>query len=329
MILIKTLTSKAQIMALFLSLYVVCQSAVSGPLAIADRSSFSRLQGLPIPLQGHVLAHKEFKQQVSFALSSQFATDRASNEYVLVDSELAELHYYARYGLTERLELTLDLPYLSQSGGVFDQSIEQFHSLFGMPNGGRHQLPQNQLRYELRADDTIFEYRQNSSGLTDIGIGARYQLFSHSEQALAMALRVDLPTGDFAEMTGSDSTDIALGFDYSDKLLLEPWGVSTHASIGFLWFGDSKVLPKLSNRESVYASLSLERPLFGVDAILQLQGQTPMFDIDLVPFTSPVLQASFALSVPISNLELEVGFSEDLITETSPDITVFINLRGR
>lgn len=65
--------------------------------------------------------------------------------YYTIDGEESQIEGTLRYGLTNSTSTGFALSYLSQGGGIFDASIERFHSMSGVTQGGRDQYPANKL----------------------------------------------------------------------------------------------------------------------------------------------------------------------------------------
>lgn len=300
---------------------------VAGPIATADRSSFARLNGLPVPMSGTVLAFGEQKIRWINELSSQFAYDESPQEFVLIDGETYESHIRAHVGLGASFDVAIDVPWLHQSGGFMDSFVEDWHNTFGLPNGGRDRFETNQVRYEVRVGDEQFDYRKGSEGLGDVGITLRYQGFSHASRALAWHSHIELPTGQQEDMTGSESVDVALGFDYDDYSLLKHWGVDLSASAGWLWFGESKLLTHIKRDHTWYASTTMTKTIGPVPVVFQLQGHGRMYESEAAPFAWPAIQLLLATEFsPAPSYTLQAGISEDIVTKSSPDFTVFLHV---
>ena len=56
---------------------------------------------------------------------------------VILDGESLNTELTIDYGIGNDAELSLVIPYLKHSGGNLDGFIENWHSFFGLPNGGR------------------------------------------------------------------------------------------------------------------------------------------------------------------------------------------------
>lgn len=70
-----------------------------------------------------------------------------------LDGEYWYVSAMARYGLLERLAVSLQVPYLHLGGGVMDPMIEGFHNTFNLGNMDREKFPRDQLRAERYRPD--------------------------------------------------------------------------------------------------------------------------------------------------------------------------------
>lgn len=80
--------------------------------------------------------------------------DHAPDRY-RVDYESLFYRFLVRYGLTHRLDVSLEVPVLGLGGGVLDRPIEAFHALSGLGNMERDRFQRDQIRIErYNADGT-------------------------------------------------------------------------------------------------------------------------------------------------------------------------------
>jgi hypothetical protein len=111
------------------------------PLAVTpfytfNQSPFVQIYGLPaaessiIQQPGHILS------LLSLDLASNSATNHTNRESILLDGESDRLTLALRYGMSDKLEIGANLPFIGYNGGVFDGFIERMHSFLGLPQGG-------------------------------------------------------------------------------------------------------------------------------------------------------------------------------------------------
>ena len=128
---------------------------------------------------------------------------RGFSLYLDVESTRQTLEY--RHGLTESSELSLDIPFLSFSGGFMDNWIEGVHDTFGVPNSeqrgayrslsDRHQYGY----YVLRDGEFLYNRDQTFSNMAgEPVIGLKWNLSEGGSAlpALTLKLSYKIPGGD-------------------------------------------------------------------------------------------------------------------------------------
>ena len=84
-----------------------------------------------------------------FRSANHYVNETRSDEAVNLDGETMRFALEARYGLAENWDLQLEIPWLDHSGGHLDSVIDGWHSLWGMSDGGRSDVPRNLLDYRF------------------------------------------------------------------------------------------------------------------------------------------------------------------------------------
>ena len=112
----------------------------------------------------------------SFYVTNTSQKESSGNENLIIDVE----NYRYQLGLRYRKDNWLsqvDVPYMANSGGELDSTIENWHDFFGLPNGDRDDFQRNQVDVGYSRDGAV-EYSQDksSNGLADISLALGYQL---------------------------------------------------------------------------------------------------------------------------------------------------------
>ena len=98
-----------------------------------------------------------------------------------------------------------------RSGGIADQAINNWHSLFNMPQGGREDVPKNQLTYHLERDGHVIgDLSRPNVALMDLDI-AWIRPFGTREDGGRFGASIQLPTGKQSDFSGSGGTDGLVG----------------------------------------------------------------------------------------------------------------------
>lgn len=308
---------------------LLCASAVleAAPFATSNRSSFARVHGLPHAESAFLLPAGASQQSLNLELTNQFVSDRNSDEQIIIDGETMATIIRWRYGVSDRVELGVELPWLKQSGGTLDKTVENWHRWFNLPNGDRADFSRDQLRYEYSGPDQTLNFDGTNRHIGDLGLQLRYQLYP----AVAAQLRLDAPTGDSDNFSGSGAWDIALGVNMSSRDWLASIDAEVHAGLGILWFGDSEILAQINKGRAVYGNAALELPFYwGWLAKLQLEFHSGMYESSLTPLGSTSFQVSFGGERQLTrSLSVELAVSEDISPNTAPDIGFLVGINYR
>lgn len=313
--------------------------AFSEPLAItplhtANRSPLVQIFGLPEPGNASILVKGRGEAGLFVDIASSDINEASSRETLLLDGEVYRTTLAARYGLGERFEAGVEVPFIGHNGGEFDSFIEGWHDFFNLPQGGRKEAPHNRLAYrytqngseKLTVDDSSF-------GIGDIRLTGGYQLYrSDDPRPRAVSLRgsLKLPTGDSDRLQGSGSVDTALWIDASDDYTLSTGHLTLFGSAGGMVMTQGDVLSDQQRNLAAFGTIGTGwAPTEWIAFILQLSGHTPFYDgSDLKELSSNSLQLHIGgtLKLP-GSLLMDIAVSEDVSVNTAPDVTLHLALR--
>ncbi len=233
-----------------LALAVCLLSSCLGPVAVAgenlfpvrSHNPFLQIYGLPLFQGAELQPRGKSSWQLTLDIANHADASERDEESIILDGESYFLTLSWRHGVTDWLELGVDVPLTAHQEGVLDNVIEGWHDLFGMTNSKR-EGPSNRLhfRYE-RPGMPAFDLQNGVAGLGDARVHAGVPLRLKSlgvDDALTLRAGVKLPTGDADDLLGSGATDSYLALYYSGAhpFGLERLGLSAH--VGVLRTGDS------------------------------------------------------------------------------------------
>jgi len=302
------------------------------PLQTRNESLLSR-SSLLVPAAGpQILENGKSRLSLRWDWTSEYHTESVGSDLepatyraVLLDGETQSLVLQWQRGLPHGWEISASLPWSHEGGGVLDASIESWHKIFGLPNGGRQFSPHGAYRMAiLRNQVFLLDLDQSGSGLGDIQLGLGHAL------GATTALRIlgQLATGDADSLRGGREgigLELDHGHHFSDTPRL--WLLT---SAGVSWAKAAGPLQPFQNQWVGFGGLGLLvqwRPRF--QALAQLQAHTPLYDdADFDVLSDGGLQLSLGGRWAWKpDLQLEFGFQEDLITGTSPDFSLHSALR--
>lgn len=166
----------------------------------------------------------------------------ADKDMYLLDYEMLDAHIAISYAFNQRFELGLFFENRSFFGGYMDNTIQEFHDLFGIGQSGRDKVEHNLSRVILRDDrgNTLTEF--SADRLENNGVGLFAQYIIHPGTTLWPAicvngqLRYALKEPDV--MADSDEPlDTHVGIGLS-KRLTRKW--HTNFTIGYTHYGQTE-----------------------------------------------------------------------------------------
>ena len=306
------------------------------PFHTQNQSPVVQIFGLPAISDSRILPAGGTALTLVLDIANNYVDDSARNEHITLDGETYRLTLAGRYGIGNRLELGFEIPYVFQSGGSLDGFIENYHSTFGFPQGGRDQAPQGRflLNYQ-RNGANLLRIDQSNSGIGDLRLTAGFQLYRddmESPRALALRASLKVPTGDSNELHGSGSTDLALWLTASQdwKTTIGMWEI--FGGGGILGMTKGNVLPDQQQNAVAFGSLGAGwHPLAWLTLKVQFDGHTAFYkDSDLVELSAGSVQIVMGGTLHFSDrTSLDIGVSEDLVVKTAPDVVFHFALHHR
>lgn len=303
-----------------------CPSEIT-PFRTYSQNPVVQIFGLPAIGDSRTLPAGEKELALVFDLANSYADNSSGSERIVLDGETYLLNLTGRFGLSERFEAGFEVPYIFQSGGFLDSFIQDYHSTFGFPNGGREQAPNGRLLFRYQRNGaTVFQVDKANSGIGDIRLTSGLRLYeskSESPQAVALRASLKLPTGDSNQLRGSGGTDLALWLTGSRgfKTGYGLWEV--FGGVGVLGMTDGDLMPAQQRNIAFFGSGGAGwKPLSWLVLKVQFDGQTAFYkNSDLDELSSPSVQVIAGGSILFTEkIALEIGLSEDLVVKTAPDV---------
>jgi hypothetical protein len=138
-------------------------------------------------------------------------------------------------------------------------------------------------------------------------------------------LSVELPTGDEDKLTGNGATDVSLLLSAAHALSAR-W--SAFGQVAGTWVGESDLLP-IEQRDAVWSAMGgvRVRAWRGLSLKAQIDAHTAVYDSKLDIFSEAVVLTVGGDYTFDGGLRLDLGVSEDLAVEHSPDVVFVVGLR--
>ncbi len=247
------------------------------------------------------------------------------NEYrMFADTETLRLAIDLDWRIASRLQIGLTFPFLKHGGGFLDSTVEGFHRLFNLTNGGREETPRNDYGvYVVRNGRFWIESAEAAAFRPgDVVVRVKTPLYRRAGVFdLALAGAVKLPTGSLEALTGSGGFDI-------QAALYATWRpvefLAIHYNIAHSRLGRPSRSEGFPMRSITSHMLAFEyRATDSLAALLQAQGNSgPFPDSVLGPLDRSAFEISAGARYALSETaSLEFGITENLSQyQNTPDI---------
>ena len=93
--------------------------------------------------------------------------------FIELDMEVTELNLRLKKTVKDFLEIGIDIPFVSFNSGFMDGFLNRYHDVFGFPDYGRRNRPNNEFLYELRKDDVLIVDGNGGNGKFDVALHFR------------------------------------------------------------------------------------------------------------------------------------------------------------
>lgn len=306
------------------------------PFYTWNQSPVVQIFGLPAAEKAILLPPGKIEGLLAVDVASNFAHDDTAGEHILLDGENYRFTLALRYGVAKGIEAGLDIPYVGQGGGFLDSFIEGWHDFFNLPQGGRKEAPRNRLLYSYTKDgQSRLKLDDSSFGLGDMRLSGGVQLYNDGKanpRAVALRASLKLPTGESSKLHGSGSTDFALWLTGSDDYQLPLGHLTLFGAAGGMVMSDGDVLPDQQKNLAGFGTFGLGwGPVEWIAFKTQVSGHTAFYkDSDMRELSNGGLQLLMGGTLYFSEkTSLDIGVSEDIAVNTSPDVAFHLALQRR
>jgi len=296
-----------------------------------DNGAFSGTFYFPDSTEGASLIPRGRHAFSMFAITSSHSTnDDTGEEMLTLDGETSRAEFRYRYGLGERFEIGLRLPYVWHESGSLDSFVENWHQAFGLPFGSRVSREDDQLEFSYQdSSGTQFDYQRNSNGIGDLRLIAGWQLTDGPNHRSALRFGLKLPTGDSNDLHGSGGTDASVGIAGDWKQLFGFSRLSGFYRAHVNFVGEPDLLPERYNdvigQFSTGAGFRLTK---SVELRLQAAARSATHDSTIEILGRDAAWLTFGGNIRLSeNYQLSLAVTEDLNVRSAPDISFLIGLR--
>ena len=307
------------------------------PFRTVNQSPLVQIYGFPAESSATITPAGRLTVGLAQDIASEYTVGSSNNEQITLDGESYRWTLSARYGLGERFEAGVEIPYILYGGGFLDGFMVDWHKTFGLPQGGRDTAPRDRLGYRYSKDGVQkLKMEHAGSGIGDIAISGGMKLYdvrdSRDHDSLALRASVKLPTGDSSSLRGSGSTDFSLALCGSMNSFTEWGSLGLFGSLGGMAMTRGDVLVDQQDNLAGFGTLGLGwGPAEWISFKVQLNAHTALYhgsSLDEISKTALMLVGGGALKLPGDYL-LDIGVSEDVAVATAPDVAFHLGLSKR
>ena len=301
------------------------------PFATSNQNPLVAIFGLPAAAPATILEAGRTTVEFRSDIASSCSSNANSRESILLDGETYRFTLAARRGIGRNLEIGMELPYVMHRQGFLDNFIKNWHDFFGLPQGDREDLPEDQLDYRYsRNGEEKLSLTDESEGLGDLRLTAGWQLLRQdrpAKKSLALRASLKLPTGDKDKLLGSGSTDLALWLSGSTTGGHD--SIALYGAVGALFLSDGDIIADQQNHLVGFGTLGIGwQALASLNLKLQIDAHTAFYDDSDLDELSESAQLNIGGTLAVTEAtDLDIAVGEDIVVDSAPDVVFHIALR--
>jgi hypothetical protein len=305
-----------------------------GPLTVRNQNPIY-LQTLGLtPKRATTLPLGTTEIRIDSAYSNIFEKGASATTRLNLDMELWRLALHLQYGIREDLEVGIEIPFFHTSGGFLDAFIQKFHRFFGLPNGGRDRVPNNQYHYEFYENgQLIYDAPSQRFNLGDVTLKLKHHVLDEGRYHPAVAWFADMkfPTGRNSKGLGNGAFDFGLGVALEKSYKR----IHGYLNVEYIVTAADNILDNYMRHTMLAYATAFEVTLLDTwSVIIQLAGSTPLLtnteieSWDGVPLDLVIgFRGCEKGLIGGHDLIWQAGFSEDVLSKgPSVDFTAFASI---
>jgi hypothetical protein len=299
--------------------------ATAEPLPTTDQNPLLAASGIPFPFSARAPAD-DWRMSADLNWASTALSRSNAQELLVVDAESRELRLTLERRLSDRWSINVQLPFRELSGGSLDSFIDNWHDVFGLPEGARPMQPHDRLRVHYSRDGaTVIEETRSQSGLADANAAIGYQLWSTPNSAARAAISIDVPLGEDHWFLTSDAVEVS-ALMAAEHRLSDKWSFYGQGAV--TWLNEGQLLQEQQRSVvwSGHAALGWQATR-ALELIAQVNAHTRVFDDSELDFFKEAVVLTLGGRIAITPAwSLNIGVSEDIAVEQSPDVVFVVGV---
>ncbi len=299
--------------------------ALTAPIASRNLSPLYANLGVPVMSTANPVKEGEWALDWTLHWASHSVLEQQPGERLTLDGETQRQDFRFQRGLGRGLSLSLNVPYISHSGGQLDALIDGWHAFWGMPDGPRAEQPEDRLRFAYTGSPG-FDVGSARSGIGDLELAASLQVSSGEHWGLGVFAQYKFDTGEQDDFTGSGDTGASLGARWSRQRCVFA-DLNCHLQVGVSEVGSSAFDPGADSL-TPFLGFSLAWLLHPSLSILaQIDTHDVIYDAAVLRENGPPVWGTLGLRwQPAQRWLIDAQFVEDLAVGSAPDVSFRFSL---
>ena len=263
----------------------------------------------------------------------------SGDEFLVLDGAVTQLELRGQIALRSCFSAAFDTRVISHSGGLFDNVIETWHEIFGLPDAGRDESPPNQQIFVFsntgNFDPSVAEFSASQTQLTSSptafgDVWLSLQRPTHCNPASGskpgsghVRVGVKLPVGSTSGWASGGQGAVFADWHSLPNRIGRRGRVTTTVGASYSTELDERFEALTPRRLIAYGSVVFDyswTPIF--QSVVQLDFRSPTFDSEL-PELGFGGQIHVGLRAAVAKQHrFELSISEDIIVDSAPDVGI-------
>ena len=288
----------------------------------------------------------QFEIQVAHTIANVFvggiASSSSGDEFLLLDGEIRQLELRGQLALGSCFSAAFDTRIINHSGGSFDNEIDQFHNIFGLPDADRDETAFDEINYVFSNTGTFdpsvtdFSASQtqllsSATGFGDVWLSVQRPtrcdpstVGKKSQTSGHVRVGVKLPVGDTAAWASGGQAAVFADWHSAPNSIGKRGRLTTTLGASYSNEWDERFAVLEPQRLLGYGAVVFDYRWSSTwQSVVQLDFRSPGFDSELTELGQWGSQIQIGLRAAVANRHrFELSFTEDAIVDTAPDIGV-------
>ncbi len=303
----------------------------TGPLQVRNMGPVVQLYGIPRMAGAHIV---EGDKQISFNFeaANNFQSDLAQGTFGFFDGETYVSSWGMRDDFAEVWEWSVEIPWVVHVPGSLDGLVDEFHELFGLPDGDRSLASRGRLDYFIGSDGVVYtDFNNSRREIGDVRTSIGRQMFDDERGVFALRSSIKFPTGNVADLSGSEGLDVALWGEYEYTFNLAKRNVRLSVGGGLSYLGEGELIPHAQETWAHFGHLGFQIPIHPrVEFHAQLDAHSAILKTGNPLIADGGILGTIGGRIGVTpRLWLDLAIIEDLDAESASDVVFQILLGAR